>query len=109
MRSYWVEIDSWPEGEARLRWLRGEPDHFAPQTPVVIVSDFELGREMTPRWPQLAPWLPLIRRINSAAAKLLALVPVSHAVWPAALLEAIPNAVPWDVTTSTGAVRRSIS
>jgi len=76
---------------------------------VVIVSDFELGRELTPRSADLAPWLPLIERARSAQSIVLALIPVKKALWPAALAEAIPNAIAWDNDTTTDAVRRSLA
>jgi hypothetical protein len=109
VRAYLVETNPWCDTGPRLRWLQPEPEHFAAQTPVAIVSDFELGRELTPRSALLAPWLPLIERARSAGAIVLALIPVKRALWPAALMEAIPNTIVWDNDTTTGAVRRSLA
>jgi hypothetical protein len=109
VRSYLVETNPWSEIGAGLRWLQPEPEKFAAQTPVVIVSDFELGTELTPRFALLNPWMPLIDRARSADATVLALIPVSRTLWPAALTEAIPNAIVWDNDTTTGALRRSIT
>jgi hypothetical protein len=105
----WVETDEWSDEGARLRWLQKEPDGFASRRPVVIVSDFELAREMTPRWPFLAPWRPLIDRVRAAGAPLRALVPVSRTLWPAALLEELPNAIEWDYDTTINTIRRASS
>ena len=68
VRAYWVETDLWSDTDARLRWLQRAPDFLAARTPVVIVSDFELGKEIVPRWPLLAPWLPVIEKARSAGA-----------------------------------------
>jgi hypothetical protein len=109
VRAYLVETDVWSDAGPRLRWLQPEPEYFAPQTPIVIVSDFELGRELIPRSALVDPWLPLIERAKSAGAIVLALIPVERALWPAALTEMIPNAVVWDNDTTTYAVRRSLA
>jgi hypothetical protein len=108
VRSYLVETDPWSEDEPRLRWLQPEPCRLPAETPVVIVSDFELGRQIMPRLPLLAPWLPLIEKSKSSGATTLALIPIPRAFWPVAVTRAIPNAIAWDHDTTTTAVRRSI-
>lgn len=108
VRSYLVETDPWSDAGPRLRWLQPEPEHFDARTPVVIVSDFELGRELTPRSALLAPWLPLLERARSAGTPVLALIPVNRTLWPMPLTEAIANAIVWDNDTTTGAVRRTL-
>ena len=109
LRVYRVEPDLWAEGEPRLRWHGAEPGQFAAHTPVAIVSDFELGREITPRWPLLAPWMPLLDKVQAAGAPMLALIPLPRTLWPPSLTAAIPKIVAWDDDTTTGTIQRSLS
>jgi hypothetical protein len=109
VRAYWVESDPRSDADAQLRWLQPEPEVFQARTPVMIVSDFDLGKEIVPRWPLLTPWLPVIERARAAGAPVFALVPIARSLWPTGLIDAIPHAIPWDDDTTTTTIRQALS
>lgn len=77
-----------------------------PGTPVLVLSDFGLGRSGTRRAATIGAWLSLAARLESMQCPMLAIAPVPYPRLPRALVARV-QVVSWDRRTSVADVRRA--
>jgi hypothetical protein len=106
VRRSWVEVDIWSPKGPKLRKYSPLPNEFPEMTPLLIVSDFGIGGDLSSSQAFLEPWLPLIDRARKNSCPIVALIPAPSFCWPKTLVQHIPNSFVWDRGTSTATARR---
>jgi hypothetical protein len=106
VHSWWLRADRWASGGPRLRWFTKVPSLLPQMTPLLIVSDFGLGGELTGCCALFESWMPLLDLARNSNCPIAALIPAPESYWPNILKKHIPHSLVWDRGTSISAARR---
>lgn len=107
VQSSWFIYEPLFPSDRQIDWLTPPPERFAPSTPVLLITDFGLGKGESGFYPEdWQAWLPLLQKARDSHSPLIALLPLPHQAWPASLLEYVDHAVTWDRDTTPQQVAR---
>lgn len=107
VQSSWFTYEPLLPSDRQIDWLTPPPERFPPSTPVLLITDFGLGKGESGFYPEdWLAWLPLLQKARDSHSPLIALLPLPPHAWPAHLLEYVDHAVAWDRDSTPQQVAR---
>jgi hypothetical protein len=102
----WLEVDQWSPDGPKLEPYSPFPLPLPETTPLLLVTDFSIGGDISGHRADLEPWLPLLELAQKNSCPVVALIPAPDSCWLDIIRKRIPSSFVWDRGTSITTVRR---